>query len=165
MTYPGEEATWSLHSYRDKMTKEPAFGVRMANFSFETEKINHYTHVFTLFLISLALWAKFSVDRVSPKHLGPGWTLATMAVLALPPRESCLTRTVHIFREKNHKIIFKQRKCALWHQGWEIIQQTVFVSMSTERAQRATVPGGGRSAWSPGSTRVSACRYPRRQGR
>lgn len=78
------------------------------------------TQYFTLFLISLALWAKLSVDRVSPKHLDPGWTFAIMAVLALPPRESCLMiRMVHIFREEITRSFFKQKKCIPLHQGWE----------------------------------------------
>jgi len=43
----------------------------------------------TLFLIIFARRAKFTVDKVSPKHFALGCTLATRNVLALPPSESC----------------------------------------------------------------------------
>ena len=42
----------------------------------------------TLFLIILARRAKLTVERLSPKHLALGCTLATKNVLALPPSES-----------------------------------------------------------------------------
>ena len=104
----------------------------------------HCTQYFTLFLISLALWAKFSVDRVSPKHLDPGWTFAIMAVLALPPRESCLMiqmfNDTH-FQGRNCKIFFKQRKRPLsLLKGWEIIQLSAIVSTTKEGLRGPTKP-------------------------
>ena len=41
-----------------------------------------------LFLISLALYANLSVDKVSPWHCVEGEMLAIMRVLLLPPKES-----------------------------------------------------------------------------
>lgn len=45
--------------------------VRYCKLKYSSNLLKH-TQYFTLFLISLALWAKLSVDRVSPKHLDPG---------------------------------------------------------------------------------------------